>query len=169
MGSPRSTPTARCSGPDAPAHEPSALGKQIKEKTAESFRNGWFHSGDLGYMDDDGRLYVVDRKKDMIKTGGENVASREVEEAIHLLDGVAEVAVFGVPHPVWVEAVTAVVVPKAGAELTADLVIGHARSVLAGFKTPKVVVITDALPKNPSGKILKRQLRDEYAHVAQDQ
>ena len=137
-----------------------------EEKTADSFRHGWFHSGDLGYFDEDGRLYVVDRKKDMIKTGGENVASREVEEAIYLLDGVAEVAVFSVPHPVWVEAVTAVVVPKADATLTPDDVIAHARSVLAGFKTPKVVVIVDQLPKNPSGKILKRELRAQYADVA---
>ena len=137
-----------------------------EEKTAESFRNGWFHSGDLGYFDEEGRLYVVDRKKDMIKTGGENVASREVEEAIYLLDSVAEVAVFGVSHPTWVEAVTAVVVPKAGADLTSDEVIAHARAHLAGFKTPKYVVIADQLPKNPSGKILKRQLRDDYAHVA---
>ena len=139
-----------------------------EEKTAESFRHGWFHSGDLGYFDDEGRLYVVDRKKDMIKTGGENVASREVEEAIYLLDGVAEVAVFGVAHPVWVEAVTAVVVPKADATLTSEDVVGHARSVLAGFKTPKVVVIVDRLPKNPSGKILKRELRVRYADVAKE-
>src|SRR5699024_8398921 len=85
---------------------------QDEEKTAEAFRNGWFHSGDLGYVDQDGRLFVVDRKKDMIKTGGENVASREVEEAIYELDGVAEVAVFGIDDSKWVEAVTAVVVPK---------------------------------------------------------
>lgn len=138
-----------------------------EEKTAESFRNGWFHSGDLGYFDEEGRLYVVDRKKDMIKTGGENVASREVEEAIYLLDGVAEVAVFGISHPVWVEAVTALIVPKAGASIEPDQVIEHARSHLAGFKTPKYVVIVDSLPKNPSGKILKRQLRDDFAHLAQ--
>ncbi|MGZ4455971.1 MAG: AMP-binding protein, partial [Nocardioides sp.] len=137
-----------------------------EEKTAEAFRGGWFHSGDLGYVDEDGRLYVVDRKKDMIKTGGENVASREVEEAIYLLDGVAEVAVFGISHPRWVEAVAAVVVPKAGATLTPEAVLEHARSVLAGYKTPKYVVVADALPKNPSGKILKRQLRDEHADLA---
>jgi fatty-acyl-CoA synthase len=135
-------------------------------KTAEGFRNGWFHSGDLGLLDDDGRLSVVDRKKDMIKTGGENVASREVEETIYQLEGVAEVAVFGVSHPRWVEAVVAVVVPKPGAELTEAAVIEHARAHLAGYKTPKHVVITDALPKNPSGKILKRQLRDEHAGIA---
>ncbi|WP_370247918.1 acyl-CoA synthetase [Nocardioides sp.] len=134
-------------------------------KTAEAFRDGWFHSGDLGYVDDDGRLYVVDRKKDMIKTGGENVASREVEEAVYSHPGVAEVAVFGVPHPHWVEAVAAVVVAKEGATLTPDSVIEHCRTVLAGYKTPKYVVVADALPKNPSGKILKRDLRDQHADL----
>jgi fatty-acyl-CoA synthase len=137
-------------------------------KTAEAFRGGWFHSGDLGYVDEEGHLYVVDRKKDMIKTGGENVASREVEEAIYLLDGVAEVAVFGISHPTWVEAVTAVVVPKEGAALTAEQVIAHARSVVAGYKAPKYVVIADALPKNPSGKILKRDLRAAHADLASE-
>jgi fatty-acyl-CoA synthase len=136
-------------------------------KTAEAFRGGWFHSGDLGYVDDTGHLYVVDRKKDMIKTGGENVASREVEEAIYLLDGVAEVAVFGISHPTWVEAVAAVVVPKEGAELSSEQVIEHARSVMAHYKAPKYVVIADALPKNPSGKILKRDLRTAHADLAQ--
>src|SRR3954452_1426744 len=134
-----------------------------EEKTREAFRYGWFHSGDLGYVDDTGHLYVVDRKKDMIKTGGENVASREGEEAIYGLEGVAEVAVFGVSHPRWVEAVAAAVVPKSGASLTADAVIQHTRSVLAGYKCPKYVVVVDALPKNPSGKIVKRQLREEHA------
>ena len=102
----------------------------------------------------------------MIKTGGENVASREVEEAIYQLDGVAEVAVFGVSHPRWIEAVVAVVVPKPGAALTEQQVIEHCRAHLAGYKTPKYVVVTDALPKNPSGKILKRQLREEHAAIA---
>ena len=127
--------------------------------TAAAFRNGWFHSGDLGVMSQDGYLTVVDRKKDMIKTGGENVASREVEEAIYQLGGVAEVAVSGVPHPRWVEAVVAVVVPKPGASLIEEAVITHTRGLLAGYKTPKCVVIVGAVPKNPSGKILKRQLR----------
>src|ERR1022692_2800410 len=136
--------------------------------TAAAFRNGWFHSGDLGVMTEDGYLTVVDRKKDMIKTGGENVASREVEETIYQLDGVAEVAVFGVAPPRWVEAVVAVVVPKPGASLTEEAVIKHTRELLAGFKTPKRVVIAGALPKNPSGKILKRQLREEYKDIAAD-
>ena len=134
--------------------------------TATAFRNGWFHSGDLGVMSEDGYLTVVDRKKDMIKTGGENVASREVEEAIYQMDGVAEVAVFGVAHPRWIEAVAAVVVPKPGAALTEEAVISHTREQLAGYKTPKRVVIADVLPKNPSGKILKRQLREEHQDLA---
>ncbi|TQM35728.1 acyl-CoA synthetase [Pseudonocardia cypriaca] len=137
-----------------------------EEKTADSFRGGWFHSGDLGVMDADGYLSVVDRKKDMIKTGGENVASREVEEAIYLLDGVAEVAVFGISHPHWIEAVTAVVVPKPDAALTTDAVLAHARQHLAGYKCPKYVVFAEALPKNPSGKILKRDLRARHGDLA---
>lgn len=135
-------------------------------KTAEAFRNGWFHSGDLGYVDETGHLYVVDRKKDMIKSGGENVASREVEEALYALDGIAEVAVFGISHPHWVEAVTAVVVPREGASVTPEAVMEHAASVLASYKRPKYVVIADALPKNPSGKILKRELRREHGDLA---
>ncbi|WP_372614643.1 fatty acyl-CoA synthetase [Aquicoccus sp.] len=135
------------------------------EKTAEAFRNGWFHSGDLGRFDEDGYLYVVDRKKDMIKTGGENVASREVEEAIFRHPDVAEVAVFGVPHPKWIEAVTAVVVPKSGATLSADAVMAYCRDALAHFKAPKHIEVTDQLPKNASGKILKRDLRVTYAGV----
>jgi fatty-acyl-CoA synthase len=135
-------------------------------KTAEAFRGGWFHSGDLGVFTEDGYLSVVDRKKDMIKSGGENVASREVEEAIYRLAGVAEVAVFGVDHPHWIEAVVAAVVPKAGAALSAEDVQAHCRRELAGFKRPKYVVLVDALPKNPSGKLLKRELRGMYADLA---
>lgn len=138
-----------------------------EDKTEDAFRGGWFHSGDLGVMTEDGYLSVVDRKKDMIKTGGENVASREVEEAIYELDGVAEVAVFGIAHPRWIEAVTAVVVPRAGAALSADDVHAHVRERLAGYKRPKYVVLAESLPKNPSGKILKRELRGRHAHLAE--
>jgi fatty-acyl-CoA synthase len=136
-------------------------------KTAEAFRGGWFHSGDLGRLDADGYLFIVDRKKDMVKTGGENVASSEVEETIYLLSEVSEVAVFGVADPRWIEAVVAAVVPKPSASLTAEAVIAHCRSRLAGFKTPRHVVVLDSLPKNPSGKLLKRDLREQYAHLAQ--
>jgi fatty-acyl-CoA synthase len=138
-------------------------------KTVEAFRDGWFHSGDLGVTSEDGHLTIVDRKKDMIKSGGENVASREVEEVIYQHPAVAEVAVFGTPHPHWVEAVTAAVVPKAGAELAPAQVIEHCRSRLAGFKTPKRVVVVDSLPKNPSGKILKRELRTRFAEVGEEE
>ncbi len=133
------------------------------EKTAEAFRNGWFHSGDLGVMDDEGYLSVVDRKKDMIKTGGENVASREVEELIFTHSAVSEVAVFGVPHPRWIEAVMAVVVPRPGHQLDASEVLDFCRQRMAGYKAPKLVEVIEALPKNASGKILKRELRERFA------
>ena len=136
-----------------------------EERTAAAFEGGWFHSGDLGVLDAEGYLTVVDRKKDMIKSGGENVASREVEEAIYKLDAVSEVAVIGLPHPQWIEAVTAVVVIKAGQNLTEATVIEHCRSRLASFKLPKSVIFTEALPKNPSGKLLKRELRLRYQVV----
>jgi fatty-acyl-CoA synthase len=137
------------------------------EKTAEAFHNGWFHSGDLGVIDDEGYLYVVDRKKDMIKTGGENVASREVEEALYTHPGVAEVAVFAVPDPRWVEAVTAAVIPRSGQTLNEDELIAFCKQRLASFKSPKYIVIVDKLPKNASGKILKRELRNSYASLAE--
>ncbi|GAC1538542.1 MAG: acyl-CoA synthetase [Acidimicrobiales bacterium] len=129
------------------------------EKTAEAFRNGWFHSGDLGVLDDEGYLTVVDRKKDMIKTGGENVASREVEEVLYQHPAVSEVAVFATPHERWIEAVTAAVVVRDGQVVSADELVAFARDHLAGFKVPKRVVLVDALPKNASGKVLKRELR----------
>jgi fatty-acyl-CoA synthase len=133
-----------------------------EERTAAAFEGGWFHSGDLATIDDEGFITVVDRKKDMIKTGGENVASREVEEAIYRLDGVSEVAVVGLPHPRWVEAVVAIVVPKAGAELDEARVTAHCAQQLAAFKVPKRVLFAEALPKNPSGKLLKRELRKAH-------
>ncbi|SDD23710.1 fatty-acyl-CoA synthase [Geodermatophilus telluris] len=136
------------------------------EKTAEAFRNGWFHSGDLGVADEDGYVTVVDRKKDVIKTGGENVASREVEEVLYQHPAVAEVAVFGVPHPRWIEAVAAVVVPRDGQPVTPEELVAFCRERLAGFKAPRHVALADALPKNASGKILKRDLRTTYADLA---
>jgi fatty-acyl-CoA synthase len=135
------------------------------ERTAAAFEGGWFHSGDLATMDDEGYITIVDRKKDMIKTGGENVASREVEEVIYRLPQVSEVAVVGVPHPYWVEAVVAIVVPKPGQALDEAAVLAHCALHLAGFKTPKKVVFAETLPKNPSGKLLKRTLRQAYEDI----
>lgn len=135
------------------------------ERTAAAFEGGWFHSGDLGTIDAEGYITVVDRKKDMIKTGGENVASREVEEAIYKLAGVSEVAVIGLAHPRWVEAVVAVVVPKAGSALDEAAVLAHCSAHLASFKAPKRVVFAESLPKNPSGKLLKRELRLAHAQL----
>jgi fatty-acyl-CoA synthase len=137
------------------------------EKTAQAFEGGWFHSGDLGVLDEDGYLIVVDRIKDMIKTGGENVASREVEEALYEHEAVAEVAVIGVPHPTWIEAVVAIVVPRNGMQPDAEELRAHARKRLAGFKVPKAFAFVDAMPKNPSGKLLKRELRQQFASLAE--
>jgi fatty-acyl-CoA synthase len=136
------------------------------EQTAEAFQGGWFHSGDLGRFDDEGRLYVVDRRKDMIKSGGENVSGREVEEVLYAHDAVSEAAVIGVEDPRWIEAVAAVVVPRVGNRVSAQELIAHCRTRLAGFKVPKYVVLAESLPKNPSGKILKRELRTRYADLA---
>lgn len=136
-----------------------------EEKTAEAFAGGWFHSGDLATVDDDGYLTIVDRKKDMISSGGENVASREVEEVLYAHPAVAEVAVIGLPDEKWIERVCAVVVVRDGestAELPATL-LAYARERMAGFKAPKQVELIDALPKNPSGKILKRELREQFS------
>ena len=133
------------------------------ERTRSAFEGDWFHSGDLATIDEEGFITVVDRKKDMIKTGGENVASREVEEMIYRLPQVSEVAVIGLPDPKWVEAVSAVIVVKAGQALTQDEVIAHCNAHMASFKSPKRVFFTEALPKNPSGKLLKRELRLGYA------
>ena len=138
------------------------------ERTAAAFEGEWFHSGDLGVIDADGYITVVDRKKDMIKTGGENVASREVEEMIYRIPGVSEVSVIGLPHPYWIEAVTAVIVPKPGEAPTEDAVIGFCKEHMAHFKVPKAVVFIDALPKNPSGKVLKRDLRVRYGKLLEN-
>ena len=129
------------------------------QRTAEAFAGGWFHSGDLGIADAQGYITVVDRKKDMIKTGGENVASREVEEALYRHPAINEVAVIGLPDPKWIEAVSAIIVLREGQSMTVAEVNAHCAAHLASFKSPKNVVFIDNLPRNASGKILKRELR----------
>ena len=123
------------------------------------FHGGWHHTGDIAYRDEHGWLYFVDRKKDMIKSGGENVSSQEVEEAIAQHPGVAEVAVIGMPDPYWIEKVVACVVPMPGAQITPEELLVHVRSRLAGYKIPKEIHVMAAFPKNPTGKVLKRELR----------
>ena len=132
------------------------------EKTAEAFQFEWFHSGDLGRFDSDGYLYVVDRKKDMIKTGGENVASREVEEVLYSHPDIVEAAVIGLSDPKWIEVVAAVTVLNRGSKLSGTEIIDFCKKRLAAFKCPKKVFLAESLPKNPLGKILKRELKETY-------
>jgi len=135
---------------------------KLPEATAATMKDGWVATGDVGYLDEDGYVYMYDRAKDMIITGGENVYPAEVESGIYGHPDVLEVAVIGVPDEKWGEAVKAVCVPKPGATVDPDSVISWARERLAGFKVPKSVDVIDALPRNPSGKILRRQLREPY-------
>ena len=136
------------------------------EATADAFRDGWFRSGDLVTMDEQGYITVVDRIKDAINTGGVLVASREVEDALYTHPDVAEVAVIGTPDERWIEAVTAVVVLREGASVDGAALITHARLTLAPFKIPKHVHFVDELPRNQSGKLLKRVLRDDLDEPA---
>lgn len=137
------------------------------EETAEAFRGGWFHSGDVGTMDAEGYITIVDRTKDVINTGGVLVASREVEDAILTHPAVSECAVIGLPDPRWVEAVAAVVVLRPGQEAGEEALIAHARQTLAPFKLPKRVIFAEALPRNTAGKLLKRELRAQHGGQAE--
>jgi fatty-acyl-CoA synthase len=140
--------------------------------TEDALRNGWLHSGDVGYIDEEGHLHFVGRFKDMIKTGGYNVASEEVERAIVNLSQIADVAVIGVPDDRWGEAVRAIVVPEVAGIWTEDRLLTELRKSLAGFKCPKSVVFVDALPRNPGGKLAKGMIEqiygENYVHRAQD-
>jgi long-chain acyl-CoA synthetase len=132
-------------------------------ETQAALRGGWYHSGDGAIMDAEGYLFIVDRLKDMIISGGENIYSAEVESAISTLAGVAEVAVIGIPDERWGETVHAVVVPRAGAVLTADAVVAHCRTLIAGYKCPRSVEIREApLPISGAGKVLKGPLREPF-------
>ena len=133
------------------------------EATDEAFSGGWYHSGDAGYLDEDGYLYLVDRVKDMIVTGGENVYSAEVENAIAGHPAVLQVAVIGVPSDEWGEEVHAIVVLREGADATEVEIIDFARESIAGYKVPKAVTFrTDPLPLSGAMKVLKRELRAPY-------
>jgi acyl-CoA synthetase (AMP-forming)/AMP-acid ligase II len=133
------------------------------EETAKAMiGDGWFRTGDAGMLDEEGYLFIQDRIKDMIISGGENVYPAEVESAIYGHSDIADVAVIGVPDPKWGEAVKAIVVRKPGCDLREADVISYAREKIAGFKCPKSVDFLDALPRNPSGKVLRRELRAPY-------
>ncbi|MEE3098360.1 MAG: AMP-binding protein, partial [Pseudomonadota bacterium] len=167
----------RVAGPDGADLPPGEVGEVLirgpqvmagywnrPEETAAALRGGWMHSGDLGWLDADGFLFLAGRLKDMIKTGGENVFAVEVENVVAEFDGVAEVAVIGLPHPVWTETVHAVVVPRAGARVDPEALIAFCRARIAAYKAPRSVEIrAEPLPLSAAGKILKRVLRDEAA------
>jgi len=134
-----------------------------QKKTAASFHGDWFRTGDVGYLDAEGFLYLTDRLKDMIISGGENIASSEVERIIYQMPEVREAAVIGLPDDKWGERPIAVVVLNSGKNLDFEQLAKHCRAHLAGFKVPKELILREALPRNPSGKVLKRVLRDELA------
>jgi len=138
------------------------------DATAEVLVNGWFHTGDIGIRDADGYFFIVDRKKDMIISGGENVYPAEVEEVLYQHPGIKEVAVIGVQHPRWGETVRAVVVRKEGVPLTEQEVIDFSQDKLARYKQPKSVVFVDVLPRNPAGKVLKFDLREKHGQPMVD-
>ena len=132
------------------------------EATAETLRNGWLHTGDVGYMDDKGYLFLMDRSKDMIISGGENIYPREIEEIIIKHPAVREVAVVGTPDPKWGEAVTAVVALVPGKAVSEEELIALCKEHIASYKKPEAIDFVDELPKNNYGKILKRELREAY-------
>jgi fatty-acyl-CoA synthase len=133
------------------------------ELSVDAFKGGWFHSGDVGIADDDGYLYVVDRVRDVINTGGVLVAGREVEDALFSHPLVAEAAVIGLPDPQWIESVTAIVVLRSSAEIDGDTLIEFVKERIARHKVPKRIFFTNELPRNAAGKILKRELRLMYS------
>lgn len=133
-----------------------------EEATRKAFKNDWFHTGDLLRKDGRGNYYFVDRKKDMIKSGGENVSSQEVENVISSHPAVLQCAVFAVPHSYWGEAVAAAIIPKTGVDITEAEIISHCKNILAGYKIPKYLFFRDSLPTTASGKLYKQPLRSDY-------
>jgi long-chain acyl-CoA synthetase len=143
---------------------PSVIGGywRAPEETQAAIRDGWFFTGDVGYRDDDGYLFIVDRKKDVIISGATNVYPREVEEVLFEHPAVLEAAVIGLSDDLWGEAVTAVVALREGYGVSERALIEYCGERMAGYKKPKAVKFVDALPRNPSGKILKRELRERF-------
>jgi acyl-CoA synthetase (AMP-forming)/AMP-acid ligase II len=133
-----------------------------QKETEEAMRGGWFHTGDAGYIDKDGFIFIKDRIKDMIVSGSENIYPAEVEGVLAGHPDLVEVAVIGIPDGKWGETVKAVVVKRAGAGLTESTLLDWPRDKLAGYKRPRSVDFVDALPRNASGKLLKRKLREPY-------
>jgi long-chain acyl-CoA synthetase len=132
------------------------------EATSQTIRNGWLYTGDVGYMDDDGYIFLAGRAKDIIIRAGENISPEEVEAVLHSNPAVHEAAIIGVPNPQWGEMVRAIVVLKKGAQITEEELIQYSRARMASFKKPESVVFVDELPRNPMGKVLKRVLREHY-------
>jgi fatty-acyl-CoA synthase len=135
---------------------------QQPDATADALEGGWFHTGDGGFIDDEGYLTISDRKKDVIITGGENVSSIEVEDCIYALDGVAECAVIGVPDEKWGETIKAIIVTTPGAAVDEAAVIAHCKGRIAGFKAPTSVDFVDVIPRTATGKVQKFKLREPY-------
>ncbi|HEY1652959.1 MAG TPA: long-chain-fatty-acid--CoA ligase [Acidimicrobiales bacterium] len=137
---------------------------KLPDATTNALAGGWLHTGDAGRFDEEGFLYLTDRLKDMIVSGGENIYPREIEEVLCRLRGIGEVAVIGVPDERWGESVKAVIVVQAGSDLSEEAVIGWCRGHLAGYKAPRSVEFVEALPRNATGKVLKTVLREAYWH-----
>jgi len=174
-GIPRTDVEVKIFGPDDEELPPGSMGEIVTRSdlvmggywrnpgaTADTLRTGWLHTGDIGYLDENGYLYIMDRSKDMIISGGENVYPREIEEVLIRHSAVREVAVIGVPDPRWGEAIKAVVALVPGASISAKELIAFCRDHLAGYKKPKTIDFVDELPKNNYGKIMKRELRAKY-------
>jgi acyl-CoA synthetase (AMP-forming)/AMP-acid ligase II len=132
------------------------------DASEKAVKNGWLYTGDMGFYDERGFIYIADRKKDMIVTGGENVYPKEVEEVLYRHPAVMEAAVVGIPDDYWVERVQAIIVLKEGQQATAEEIIDFCKKHIAHYKSPKGVDFVNTLPKNPQGKILKKEIRKQY-------
>ena len=136
----------------------------LPEETAKTIKNGWLYTGDFGRFDEQGYVFIVDRKHDMIISGGKNIYPREIEEVIYTHKAVLETAVIGVPDEYWGESVKAFVVLKQGMKVTEDEIIDLCKKTIAGYKKPRSVEFVQQLPKSPTGKILKRVIKSQYRH-----